>query len=174
MLRHGQFLQDVEVIEMMYQSLNGLRHDGIPKSPQWLAIMAQGPMDQIRQTQEEMHGHLKLPYPVPAVPFPADADPVPTVANPDDFRLALERLCRLYRALGSLHLELHQFRPRLYASLAERMLPQLYAVQAAMDTYLEWAAVEETSAAMERGFATSPQPDTTALASAPQLTPDKP
>jgi hypothetical protein len=173
-IRHGQYVQDVEVLQSMYQSLESLRRDGIPKGRQWHAAMAEGPLDQIRHTQAEMHEYLKLPYPLPAVPPPAEADAPPRVADAHDFRLALEQLCRLYRALGSVRAELAPYRPRLYAALVREMLPDLYAAEAALDTYLERSAVEKTLAEMAEQLAATGQTEPAAPSPAsPELSQEK-
>jgi hypothetical protein len=156
-LRHGQYVQDVEVLQTMYQSLESLRYDGIPKGRQWHAAMAEGPLEQLRRTQAEMHDYLRLPYPIQAPPPGAEADAPPRVADADGFRLALEQLCRLYRALGALRVELAPYRPRLYAALGRDMLPDLQEVQAALDTYLERPAIEKTLAEMAGQFTATGQ-----------------
>ena len=173
-LRHGQYVQDVEVLQTMYQSLESLRHDGIPKGRQWHAAMAEGPLEQLRRTQAEMHEYLRLPYPIGAPPPAADADAPPRVADADGFRLALEQLCRLYRALGALRVELAPYRPHLYAALARDMLPDLQAVQAALDAYLERPALEKTLAEMGEQFAAAgPSEPSEPSPPAPQLSEEK-
>jgi hypothetical protein len=155
MISHAQFLQDVEVIGMMYQSLDGLRHDRVPKSRQWHAVMAGGPMEQIGKTLPEMHEYLRLPYPLPASP-PQGADPAPVVAKWEDFGTVLETYLRLYRALGVLQKEIGQFRPGLYATLAGQFVPHLQDAQTALHDYLGWREVEVALDEMERKFAAEP------------------
>lgn len=173
MIRHDQFLQDIAALESMYRAFGGLRTDGIPKNRQWYAILAEGSIDQIRQAQAEMHEYLGLPYPVPDGPLPPDGDTPPHLSRAEDFWLALEQLCRLYGALGSLYAELHQFRPRLFAALAERMLPDLQATQAALNAYLEQDAIEETLAIMERPSALTNQTAPMAPTATPMPVPEE-
>ena len=150
---HGQFLQDVEVIEMMYQSCDGLRHDGVPKGRQWLAAMASGPMGQIQETTAEMHEYLRIPDPLPAVPLPADADPPPGVTDRLQFQTALTSFLRLYRGLGEFKKEIGQYHPNLYAKIANQVIPQMHAVRAALHAYLAWDQIEQTLDEMEQQFA---------------------
>jgi hypothetical protein len=46
--------QTIECIRMMYQSLESLRERIYPQSPMWFAIMAQGPVDQIRDLLDDI------------------------------------------------------------------------------------------------------------------------
>lgn len=48
--------QTIEGIGMMYQSLESLRERIYPQSPMWFAIMAQGPVDQIRDLLDDVEG----------------------------------------------------------------------------------------------------------------------
>lgn len=163
-IRHDQFLQDITSLELMFGSLGALRKRMPTMHREWYAAMASGPIGQIREIQAEMHEYLELPYPAPAVALSPDADAPPRIARSDDYNHALETLCRLYRALGGLRLELGQFRPLLCATLTEQFLPQLHAVQTAMHTYLELAAVEATLAELGRRFADLPPTDPAAPA----------
>jgi hypothetical protein len=51
--------QTIEGIGMMYQSLESLRERVYPQSPLWFAIMAQGPVDQIRDLLDDVEGLMK-------------------------------------------------------------------------------------------------------------------
>src|SRR5439155_12003304 len=96
MIHHEQYLQDVQILISLYSSCADVLYGGKPKHPHWTAIFLEGPMDQLRQAQAEIHEYLALPNPLPDVALPADSDEVPPITNADAFRLALERLRRLY------------------------------------------------------------------------------
>ncbi len=47
----GQLQQAIEQIERLYQGLNALRRDILPKNPRNFAVLAEGPLDEIRKLQ---------------------------------------------------------------------------------------------------------------------------
>jgi hypothetical protein len=51
--------QTIECIGMMSQSLESLRERIYPQSPMWFAIMAQGPVDQIRDLLDDLEWLMK-------------------------------------------------------------------------------------------------------------------
>lgn len=176
MIRHDQYLQDIEVIEMMYRSLASILNNPPPKSLQWQAIFAEGPMDQINETLTEMHAHLKIPYPIPEGPLPRPADEVAAITDRLNFPLALEQLARTYRALGEMRKELHQHCPQLYLSLAQQFLPYLHARLSTMNAYLQWDTLQAKLAEMEKQFASADNgvDGNASPAPAPQLAEDQP
>jgi hypothetical protein len=159
MIQHGAYVQDIDGLRLMYQSFGSIRARRPTMSDQWYAVMAGGPLDQIRELQVEMHQYLRLPDPLPAEPLPCGAEPAPRVATADDFRTALEMLCHVYHGLGELRLHFAAFRPGLYAALAAQVVPHLYAAQAALRAYLGWEDVERTLEEMERRFGGEPVND---------------
>jgi hypothetical protein len=51
--------QTIEAIGLMYRSLASLRERVYPQSPMWFAIMAQGPIDDIRNLLDDVEGLMK-------------------------------------------------------------------------------------------------------------------
>jgi hypothetical protein len=49
-----EFQQTMEQLERMYRSLALLRRDVLPLNPRQFAVLAEGPLDYIRQFQEEL------------------------------------------------------------------------------------------------------------------------
>jgi hypothetical protein len=145
MINRESFLQGVDVLATMYSWCWDVLYDGKPKHPSWCAVLLEGPMDQLRETQAEVHQYLHLPNPLPDTPLPPDGDPAPTIKNSDDFRLAVEALRRLYRTLGYVSGELGPFRQRLCAGLVGQIVPQLGAVHRALRAYLRWEEFERLS-----------------------------
>jgi hypothetical protein len=47
----GQLQQVIEQIERLYQGLNALRRDILPKNPRNFVVLAEGPLDEIRKLQ---------------------------------------------------------------------------------------------------------------------------
>lgn len=47
-------VQVVDCIGMMYRSLDSLCKDVLPKSSQWFSLMAEGPIDQIRDLLNDL------------------------------------------------------------------------------------------------------------------------
>lgn len=55
----GQLQQAIEQIERLYQGLDTLRADVLPKNPRTFAIIAEGPLDEIRKLQEEISSYVQ-------------------------------------------------------------------------------------------------------------------
>ena len=49
-----EFRQTLEQLERMYRALTDLRNDVLPKNPRTFPVLAEGPLDYIRQFQEEL------------------------------------------------------------------------------------------------------------------------
>ena len=49
-----QLQQAIEQIERLYQGLDSLRADILPKNPRNFALFAEGPLDEIRKLQAEI------------------------------------------------------------------------------------------------------------------------
>ena len=47
----AQLQQAIEQIECLYQGLNALRADILPQNPRNFAVLAEGPLDEIRKLQ---------------------------------------------------------------------------------------------------------------------------
>ena len=54
----GQLQQAIEQIERLYQGLDALRADILPKSRRNFAIVAEGPLDEIRKLQAEIDQYI--------------------------------------------------------------------------------------------------------------------
>ncbi|MEW6301823.1 MAG: hypothetical protein AB1705_00015 [Verrucomicrobiota bacterium] len=50
----AQLQQAIEQIERLYQGLDALRADILPKNPRNFAILAEGPLDEIRKLQTDI------------------------------------------------------------------------------------------------------------------------
>jgi len=50
----AQLQQAIEQIERLYQGLNALRAEVLPKNPRNFAVLAEGPLDEIRKLQAEI------------------------------------------------------------------------------------------------------------------------
>jgi hypothetical protein len=50
----AELQQTLEQLERMYRALGHLREQVLPKNPRMFAVMAEGPLDYIRQFQEEI------------------------------------------------------------------------------------------------------------------------
>jgi hypothetical protein len=46
--------QSIEMLELMNDALRHLRTEVLPKNPRMFALMAEGPLDEIRRLQTEM------------------------------------------------------------------------------------------------------------------------
>ena len=53
-----QLQQAIEQIERLYQGLDALRADILPKNPRNFAILAEGPLDEIRKLQAEIDRYI--------------------------------------------------------------------------------------------------------------------
>jgi hypothetical protein len=53
-----QFNQAVQQLERMYRALAALRADVLPSNAGQYALMAEGPLDQIRSLQQEIEAYL--------------------------------------------------------------------------------------------------------------------
>jgi hypothetical protein len=147
MIRHEQFMQDVTLLASMYSACADVLRERQGKHPEWIAVMMEGPMDQARELRAEMHEYLKLPE-VLAVP-PGDGS-VARIKTLEDYLLRMEQLCRLYRALGNLRMELAQFLPNLYAVSVQQFTTPLAEIEAAVQGYLQWEEIENVLAELER------------------------
>ncbi len=54
----GQLQQAIEQIERLYQGLDALRGDVLPKNPRNFAILAEGPLDEIHKLQEDIDQYI--------------------------------------------------------------------------------------------------------------------
>ena len=54
----AQLQQAIEQIERLYQGLDSLRADILPKNPRNFAILAEGPLDEIRKLQKEIDQYI--------------------------------------------------------------------------------------------------------------------
>jgi hypothetical protein len=54
----GQLQQAIEQIERLYEGLDALRGDILPKNPRNFAILAEGPLDEIRKLQSELSEYI--------------------------------------------------------------------------------------------------------------------
>jgi hypothetical protein len=50
-----ELAQTLEAMGYMYRALASLRTEVLPKSPQWFALMAEGPVDEIRRLEEQIN-----------------------------------------------------------------------------------------------------------------------
>ena len=57
-INEAEFQQTVEQLQRMYRALADLRQQVMPKNPHMFAVMAEGPLDQIRQFQEEIENYV--------------------------------------------------------------------------------------------------------------------
>jgi len=53
-----QLQQAIEQIEGLYQGLDALRADILPKNPRNFAVLAEGPLDEIRKLQAEIDRYI--------------------------------------------------------------------------------------------------------------------
>jgi len=54
----AQLQQAIQQIERLYQGLDALRADILPKNPRNFAVLAEGPLDEIRKLQAEMSDYV--------------------------------------------------------------------------------------------------------------------
>ena len=54
----AQLQQAIEQIERLYQGLDSLCGDVLPKNPRNFAILAEGPLDEIRKLQQEIDQYI--------------------------------------------------------------------------------------------------------------------
>ncbi len=54
----AQLQQAIEQIQGLCQALDSLRRDILPKNPRNFAIMAEGPVDEIRTLQADIHAYI--------------------------------------------------------------------------------------------------------------------
>ena len=66
-----QFQQTLEQLQLMYRALNDLRETVLPKNPRNFAILAEGPLDYIRQFHEELEQYCQSLRAEPQSPTPA-------------------------------------------------------------------------------------------------------
>jgi hypothetical protein len=65
-LTDAQLQQAIEQIERLYQGLNALRADILPKNPRNFAVLAEGPLDEIRKLQTDIDRYISRLEQVPA------------------------------------------------------------------------------------------------------------
>lgn len=53
-----QLQQAIEQIERLYQGLDALRGDVLPKNPRNFAVLAEGPLDEIRKLQSQIDRYI--------------------------------------------------------------------------------------------------------------------
>jgi hypothetical protein len=145
-----QFQQDIEVLGMMYRGLAAERETVFPKSFWWYAIMVEGPIDQIRETQAEMHAYLELPLPEKALAASVVSADSFTIRETVELKIVLEQMSRMYRALGALRADVYPINSQVYELMAQPALAFIHAAQTAMDAYLNLAAAEAESANLAR------------------------
>jgi hypothetical protein len=51
------FRQTLDQLQRMYRALEQLREEVLPKNPRLFAVMAEGPLDHIRQFQEDLEAY---------------------------------------------------------------------------------------------------------------------
>src|SRR5262245_2096961 len=149
MISREAFLQDVGVLEQMYQAAAGLRQSSSTRHPHWTAVMLEGPLDQIAETEREVHEVLGIRDRIDATPAVA-ADPIPSVGSAAEFDIVLEGLLRLYRVLGACRYEASHYYPSLYRRLVQEALPQLVAVRNTLRGYLRIDEHEQTLAELAK------------------------
>ena len=66
-----EFIQTLEQLERMYHALASLRRDILPKNRRNFAILAEGPLDYIRQFHEELEQYRQSLLAEPRSPTPA-------------------------------------------------------------------------------------------------------
>jgi hypothetical protein len=54
----AQLQQAIEQIERLYQGLDSLRADILPRNPRNFALFAEGPLDEIRKLQAEIEQYV--------------------------------------------------------------------------------------------------------------------
>ncbi len=54
----AQLQQAIEQIERLYQGLDSLRADILPKNPRNFALFAEGPLDEIRKLQADIDQYI--------------------------------------------------------------------------------------------------------------------
>ena len=62
----AQFRQAIEQIERLYRGLHSLESDILPKNPRNFALLAEGPLDEIRKLQAEIDGYVSRLEQAPA------------------------------------------------------------------------------------------------------------
>jgi hypothetical protein len=66
-----EFQQTLEQLERMYRALAALRKDVLPKNPRTFAVLAEGPLDYIRQFLEELEQYRLSLLAEPQAPGPS-------------------------------------------------------------------------------------------------------
>lgn len=62
----AQFQQAIGQIERLYQGLDALRSDVLHRNPRNFAVLAEGPLDEIRKLQAEIDGYVNRLEPADA------------------------------------------------------------------------------------------------------------
>lgn len=65
-LTDAQLQQAIEQIERLYHGLDALRADILPKNPRNFAVLAEGPLDEIRKLQTDIDRYISRLEDVPA------------------------------------------------------------------------------------------------------------
>ena len=67
----NEFQQTLEQLERMYRALAALRREVLPLNPRQFAVLAEGPLDYIRQFQEDLEQYRLSLLTEPSPPRPA-------------------------------------------------------------------------------------------------------
>jgi hypothetical protein len=62
----SQLRQAIEQMESLCRAIDALRADVFPKNPRNFAILAEGPLDQIRQLQSQVDEYVRVLEKLPA------------------------------------------------------------------------------------------------------------
>ena len=67
----AQFQQTLDQLQQMYRALAELREDVLPKNPRTFAVLAEGPLDYIRQFLEDLEAYRRSLLAEPQSPGPS-------------------------------------------------------------------------------------------------------
>lgn len=67
----AEFQETLEQLERMYRALAALRRDILPRNPRTFAVMAEGPLDYIRQFLDELEQYRRSLLAAPQSPEPS-------------------------------------------------------------------------------------------------------
>ena len=62
----AQLRQAIEQMENLWQAINSLRAEVFPQNPRNFAVLAEGPLEQIRQLQRQIHEYVRRLEEMPA------------------------------------------------------------------------------------------------------------
>lgn len=54
----AELKQTIECREMMLRSIQNLREEVLPRNPRWYALMAEGPLDELKRIDAEINEYL--------------------------------------------------------------------------------------------------------------------